>query len=124
MLIKEWNFTDEIVRSIEDDVFYCDKLNRMVDLGWDEYFSVVHDWVRVLNIVNGELHKNGITTEIIEMNNKTFELIELVDNTYYKNNRLGSYLIRINEGVKNNTIQLISNNNNVIGKILIKSKQK
>ena len=32
-------------------------------------------------------------------------------------------LIRINEGVKNNTIQLISNNN-VIGKILIKSKQK
>lgn len=123
MLIKEWNFTDEIVRSIEDDVFYCDKLNRMVDLCWDEYFSMVHDWVRVLNIVNGELHKNGITTEIIEMNNKTFELIELVDNTYYKNNRLGSYLIRINEGVKNNTIQLISNNN-VIGKILIKSKQK
>jgi hypothetical protein len=123
MLIKEWNFTNEIVRSVDDDVFYCDKLNRMVDLGWDEYISMVHDWVRVLNTINGELHKNGITTEIIEMNNKTFELIKLVDNTYYKNNRLGSYLIRINEGVKNNTIQLISNNN-VIGKILIKSKQK
>jgi hypothetical protein len=123
MLIKEWNFTDEIVRSIEEDVFYCDKLNRMVDLGWDEYISMVHDWVRVLNIVNGELHKNGITTEIIEMNDKTFELIRLEDNKYYKNGRLGSYLISINEDVKNKTIQLTSNNN-VVSKILIKTKQK
>lgn len=123
MLIKEWNFTDEIVRSIEHDLFYCDILNKMVDLGWDENISMVHDWVRVLNTITSELHKDGITTEIIEMKNKTFELIELVNNEYYKNDRLGSYLIRINEDVKNNTIQLISNNN-VIGKILIKSKQK
>jgi len=123
MLIKEWNFTDEIVRSIEEDVFYCDKLNRIVDLGWDEYVSMVHDWVRVLNIVNGELHKKGITTEIIEMNDKTFELIRLEDNKYYKNDRLGSYLISINEDVKNKTIQLTSNNN-VVSKILIKTKQK
>jgi hypothetical protein len=123
MLIKEWNFTDEIVRNIEEDVFYCDKLNRMVDLGWDEYVSIVHDWIRVLNIVNGELHKNGITTEIIEMNDKTFELIRLEHNEYYKNDRLGSYLISINEDVKNKTIQLTSNNN-VVSKILIKTKQK
>jgi hypothetical protein len=77
----------------------------------------------VLNIVNGELHKNGITTEIIEMNDKTFELIRLEHNEYYKNDRLGSYLISINEDVKNKTIQLTSNNN-VVSKILIKTKQK
>lgn len=123
MLIKEWNFTDEMVISVDDDMFFCDKLNRMVDLGWNEYISLAHDWIRVLNVINGELHKNGITTEIIEMNNKTFNSIQLVDNEYYNNDRLGSYLIEISECVKDNIIQLTSNNN-IVGKILIKPKQK
>jgi hypothetical protein len=123
MLIKEWNFTDDVVRSIEDDVFYCDISHRMVDLGWDEYISMVHDWIRVLNIINGELYKNGITTEILKMNTKTFNLIRLDDNEYYKEKKLGSYYIEVSEDLKNNIIQLISNKN-IVGKILIKSKQK
>jgi hypothetical protein len=123
MLIKEWNFTEDVVRSIEDDVFYCDISHRMVDLGWDEYISMVHDWIRVLNIINGELYKNGITTEILKMNTKTFNLIRLDDNEYYKEKKLGSYYIEVSEDLKNNIIQLISNKN-IVGKILIKSKQK
>jgi len=119
MLIKEWNFTDEVVRSIEHDVFYCDILHRMVDLGWDEYISMVHDWIRVLNIINGELYRNGITTEILQMNTKTFNLIRLDDNEYYKEKKLGSYSIEVSEDLKNNIIQLISNKN-IVGKILIK----
>jgi hypothetical protein len=123
MLIKDWNFIDEVVRSVDDDVFYCDTLNRMVDLGWDEYISMVHDWIRVLNIINGELYKNGIIVEVIQMNSKTFNLIQLDNNEYYKDKKLGSYLIEVSEDLKNNIIQLISNKN-IVGKILIKSKQK
>jgi hypothetical protein len=121
MLIKKWNFTDEIAISVDDDMFFCGELNRMVNLGWNEYISLSHDWIKVLNVINGELYKNGITTEIIEMNIKTFNSIQLVDNEYYKNDRLGSYLIEISEYVKDSIIQLTSNNN-IVGKILIKQK--
>jgi len=107
MIIDEWKYENKLVRCVDDDKFYCNLLNRWVDLGWDYVDSTVHNWISSLNVISAKIfHQTGKSPREIRINKNTFDLIELENNYYFKNGKLNHYVISIIDNIKDNEIQL------------------
>lgn len=121
IITEEFNYTNEFHESVEYDKFYCFLLNRIVDLGWKETVPDAHRWISVLNRINGNLFSNhNIITKCIQMNLHTFDSIYLESYVYYRNNKIGSYSVEVNETIEDNLIQLKSDKD-IVGQIIIKN---
>lgn len=125
MITETWTYTNKIVRFVDYDKFYCDKLHRVVDLGWDEHHSLVHTWVSTLNKVNGKLYEQEkiVSSYIaVKMSQATFNLLEIHLNPLYQEGMLGPLKLKIVKGLTNNLISLVFKKKKVGEIIIIKTK--
>lgn len=65
----------------------------------------VHTWVCSLNSLAFKIYKKlGKCPNKIKMNLSTFELLAMGAHDYYRENKLGHYLVEISERIKNDTV--------------------